>query len=100
MTLKLFTKAAFILFSIATAASGFRAARLWYFSSLPAPEEFQEPNSSISDDIEGHALSILVSMQSTQRAVAAASLLNKKAAIWSAWTAGFGAAAAFASLFE
>jgi hypothetical protein len=99
MTLKSFAKAAFILLSIATAVCGFRAARLWYLSSLPAPDEFQEPKSSISDDIEGHALSILVTLQSTQRAVTSASLLNKKAAIWSSWTAGFGAAAAFVSLF-
>jgi hypothetical protein len=100
MTLKFLAKPAFILFSIATAVCGFRAARLWYLSSLPTPDEFQEPSSSISDDVEGHALSILVTLQSTQHAVTAASLLNKKAAIWTAWTAGFGAVAALVSLFE
>ncbi|QHN03408.1 hypothetical protein FTO74_08560 [Granulicella sp. WH15] len=100
MTLKSFAKAIFIILSIATAICGFRAARLWYLSSLPTPPEFEEPRSSISDDIEGHALGILVTLQSTQQAIAAASLLNKKAAIWSAWTAGFSAAAAFVSLFE
>jgi hypothetical protein len=99
MTLKSLAKASFILFSVATAVCGFRAATLWYKSSLPTPDEFEEPKASISDNVEAHTLNILVTLQSTQRAVAEASLLNKRAATWSAWTAGFGAAAAFVSLF-
>jgi hypothetical protein len=51
------------------------------------------------DNLEAHTLGILVTMQSTQRAAAEASLLNKRAAKWNAWTAGFGAAAAFVSIF-
>ena len=86
MTLKCVAKSAFILFSIATAVCGFRAARLWYLSSLPAPDEYLEPKASINDNVAEHTLNILVNMQSTQRAVATASLLNKRAAKWSAWT--------------
>jgi hypothetical protein len=88
MTFTFAVKTLFIIFSIATAVCGFRAACLWYQSSLPTPDQFEQPQSSMSDDIEGHALYILVTLQSTQRTVTAASLLNKRAAKWSAWTAG------------
>jgi hypothetical protein len=100
MTFKLIAKYLFIALSVAATICGLRAARLWYLSSLPSPKQFEQPDASISDDQAAYIMSVIVSMNSTQSAVAAGSVLNKRAALWSAWTAVFGAAAALVSLFE
>jgi hypothetical protein len=43
-------RAAFVLFSTATAACALVAARYWYLSSLPNPVQLEEPAASISDE--------------------------------------------------
>jgi hypothetical protein len=52
------------------------------------------PDASISDVPEHHTLNVQVDVYGVHAALAEASRLNKKAAIWSAVAALFGAAAA------
>ncbi len=85
---------AYIVCSTATAACALIAAGYWYLSSRPAPAINDPPDASISDAVELHVLNAQVDVYGVQAALAEASRLNKKAAIWSAIAALFGAAAA------
>lgn len=85
---------AYIVCSAATAASALVAAGYWYQSSRPTPAISEPPDASISDVPELHTLNAQVNVYAIQEALVEASRFNKKAAIWSAIAALFGAAAA------
>lgn len=85
---------AYIVCSIATAACALVAAGYWYRSSLPTPILNEPPVASISDVAALHIMSAQADVYEVQAALAEASRLNKKAAVWSAIAALFGAAAA------
>jgi hypothetical protein len=85
---------AYVVCSVATAGCALVAARYWYLSSRPAPAFGEQPVASISDAPELHILNAQVDVYSVQVALAEASQLNKKAAVWSAIAALFGATAA------
>jgi hypothetical protein len=87
-------RSAYIVCSAATAICALVAARYWYLSSRPAPAISDPPDASISDAPEIHILNAQVDVYAVQAALTEASRLNKKAAIWSALAALFGAAAA------
>lgn len=84
----------YIVCSAATAVCALVAAVYWYLSSRPTPKLNNPPNASISDAPELHILSAQVDVYAVQEALSETSLLNKKAALWSAGAALFGAAAA------
>lgn len=94
-----FQRVAVALFSFATMLSAFAAAYYWFVSSRPTPEDVPTPDASISDNLELHILTVQVEIYSIRDALREASLLNKKAAQWSAWAAGLGGIAAFMSIF-
>jgi len=85
---------AYIICSAATAICALVAASYWYLSSRPTPALGDPPVASISDVPELHIMSAQADVYEVQVALAEASRLNKKAAIWSAIAALFGAAAA------
>jgi hypothetical protein len=85
---------AYIVCCAATAACALIAAGYWYLSSRPTPALNDPPDSSISDVPELHIMNAHVDVYGVQAALAEASRLNKKAAVWSAIAALFGAAAA------
>ena len=85
---------AYIFCSAATAACALVAAAYWYLSSRPTPVLNDPPDASISDVPELHIMTAQADVYGVQAALAEASRLNKKAAIWSAIAALFGAAAA------
>jgi hypothetical protein len=85
---------AYIVCSIATAAFALIAAGYWYRSSRPTPALNEPPTASISDVPELHIMNAQADVYEVQAALAEASRLNKKAAVWSAIAALFGAAAA------
>lgn len=85
---------AYIVCSAATAVCALIAAGYWYLSSRPAPTISEPSDASISDAPELHILSAQVDVCSVQAALAEVSRLNKKAAIWSAIAALFGAVTA------
>jgi hypothetical protein len=87
------------LLSFATMVCAFAASYYWFRSSLPTPDEQSVSDSSISDNPELHILTAQVEIYSICDALKQASLLNKKAAKWSAWAAGLGGIAAFLSIF-
>jgi len=91
-------KPAIALLSFATMICAFIASYYWLQSSRPTPMEVSEPNSSTSDDLEGHVLTVKVEIYGIRDALMQASLLNAKAAKWSAWAAGLGGLAALISL--
>ena len=84
----------YIICSALTAICALVAAAYWYLSSRPTPKLSNPPNASISDVPELHILTAQVDVYAVQEALSEASLLNKKAALWSAVAALFGAAAA------
>ena len=84
----------YIACSAATAACALVAAGYWYLSSRPAPAISDPPDASSSDVPELHILNVQVDVYGVQAALVEASRFNKKAAIWSAIAALFGAAAA------
>lgn len=84
---------AYIICSALTAICALVAAANWYLSSRPTPKLSDPPNASISDVPELHILTAQVDVYAVQEALSEASLLNKKAALWSAVAALFGAAA-------
>jgi len=77
----------------------FVASYYWLRSSQPTPEEATTPNASISDYPELHILTAQVEIYGIRDALKEASLLNKKAAKWSAWAAGLGGIAASIGIF-
>jgi hypothetical protein len=85
---------AYVVCSAATAGCALVAAGYWYLSSRPAPAFSEPPDASISDAPEHHILNAQVDVYGVQAALAEASRLNKKAAVWSAIAALFGATAA------
>ena len=87
-------RVAYIICSAATAICALIAAGYWYLSSRPTPVLNVPPEASISDVPELHIMNAQVDVYGVQAALAEASRLNKKAAIWSAVAALFGAAAA------
>lgn len=87
-------RVAYIVCSAATGASALIAAGYWYRSSRPTPALNEPPAASISDVPELHILNAQADVYEVQAALAEASRLNKKAAIWSAIAALLGAAAA------
>lgn len=90
---------AIALFSFATTVCAFGASYYWLRSSQPTPEEVPTPDASISVHPELHILTTQVEIYGIRDALKEASLLNKKAAKWSAWAAGLGGIAAFISIF-
>jgi hypothetical protein len=90
---------AIAFFSFATTICVFAASYYWLRSSRPTPEEVPAPDASISDNPELHILTAQVEIYGIRDALKEASLLNKKAAKWSAWAAGLGGIAAFISIF-
>jgi hypothetical protein len=85
---------AYIVCSATTAACALVAAGYWYLSSRPAPAIGDPPVASISDAPELHIMNAQSDVYAFQAALAETSRLNKKAAVWSAIAALFGAAAA------
>lgn len=85
---------AYIICSAATAVCALIAASYWYHLSRPTPAISEPSSASASDAPELHILNAQVDVYGVQAALAEASRLNKKAAIWSAIAALFGAAAA------
>jgi len=85
---------AYVICSIATAACALIAAGYWYRSSRPTPALTEPPAASISDVPQLHIMNAQADVYEVQAALAEASRLNKKAAVWSAVAALFGAAAA------
>jgi hypothetical protein len=85
---------AYIVCFAATAACALVAAGYWYQSSRPTPAMSDPPDASISDVPELHTLNAQGNVYAIQDALLEASRLNKRAAIWSAIAALFGAAAA------
>jgi hypothetical protein len=82
---------AYLSCSAATAIAAFVAAIYWYLSNRPTPETTMQPVASISDAPEAYLLGTQVDIGSIHLAMLAASQLNKKAAVWSAAAALFGA---------
>jgi len=82
---------AYIICSAATAICALIAAGYWYLSSLPIPVPNAPPDASISDVPELHTMNAQADVYGVQAALAEASRLNKKAAIWSAIATLFGA---------
>jgi hypothetical protein len=93
MTLNAF-RIGYIICSAATAVCALAAAFYWYLSSRPTPTLSELPNASISDVPELYTLNAQVDVYAVRDALIDASRLNKKAAIWSAVAALFGAVAA------
>lgn len=85
---------AYIVCSIATATCALVAAGYWYLSSRPSPILNEPPVASISDVPALHIMNAQANVYEVQAVLAEASRLNKKAAVWSAIAALFGAAAA------
>ena len=85
---------AYIICSAATAICALVAASYWYLSSRPAPALRNPPIASTSDAPELHIMNTQVNIYEVKKALDEVSRLNKKAAIWSAIAALFGAAAA------
>ena len=94
-----FQKSAIALFSFAAMVCAFFASYYWFRSSQPTPEETGTPDASISDNPELHILSAQVEMYGIRDALRESSVLNKKAAKWSAWAAAFGGIAASIGIF-
>ena len=88
----------FLLLSSATAISALTAAWYWYLSSRPAPEMVEPPLASISDHPAQHIMEAQVNTYSIKAALAEASRLNKKAALWSAVAAALGGITAILSI--
>lgn len=84
----------YIVCSAATAVCALVAAAYWYLSSRPTPVLNDPPDASISDVPELHIMNAQADVYGVQAALAEASRLNKRAAVWSAIAALFGAAAA------
>jgi len=91
-------KAIFLVASSLTAGCAFVAAYFWYRSSLPTPPAPDDIIASADDAPQQHILGAQVDIINLRAAMIEASGLNKKAAIWSAWAAIFGAIAAFVSM--
>ena len=87
-----------ICLSIAIAVCAATASRYWYRSALPARSKTTEPDASVEDATVLHILSTQVDIYEIHRTLSEASLLNKKAAKWSAWAAGLGAIVVFTSM--
>ncbi len=85
---------AYIVCSAATAACALIAAAYWYLSSRPTPPVSDPPVASISDVPELHIMNAQSDVYELQAVLTEVSRLNKKAAVWSAIAALFGAAAA------
>jgi hypothetical protein len=77
----------------ASAITASAAAWFWYLSSKPSPDELSVPEASIDDVPALHIIQANVQIYEIQRVLFEASLLNKRAAIWSAFAAAFGALA-------
>jgi hypothetical protein len=84
-------RVAYIICSAATATCALIAARYWYLSSRPTPGISDPPVASISDYPELHILNAQSDVYGVHAALVEASRLNKRAAIWSAFAAFFGA---------
>ncbi|MGA3034195.1 MAG: hypothetical protein ABSD70_12985 [Terracidiphilus sp.] len=91
------TRTIFLLTSSLTAGCAFAAAYFWYRSSVPTMETPPEIAASIDDAPSQHILNTEADIYSLYAVLTKVSRLNKNAAIWSAFAAGFGAAAAFVS---
>jgi hypothetical protein len=85
---------AYIVCSASTAGCALIAAGYWYLSSRLAPAISEPTDASICDTPALHILNAQVDVYSVQSALTEASRLNKKAAIWSAIAALFGAGTA------
>ena len=93
-----FARIIFIIASALTAGCALVAAYFWYRSSLPTPPLPDEIAASYDDAPQLHILGGQVEIQHIRNSMMEASGLNKKAALWSAGAASFGAIAALVSM--
>jgi hypothetical protein len=93
-----FLRSAFVISSALTAACAFTASWYWYLSSRPSPETTELPEASIDDNPAAYIMAAQVSIYNIHAAMNQASLLNKRAALWSGAAAFAGAVAAIAGI--